>query len=203
MSKSAEFVSQAFGDAQKGKLVGPPDLVIWGGRFPDSQADAFLDNWDKPLRTVMTWRMIEYVSQFNLYRADAQDAALPQPWFNVERARFFGQANGIGGDLDLRRDGQEFRWRFIGAASDAWPTLPAAFPYHDFWTEPDNQNTRFREVAQRYYQWQGRPREQRVGSREWLRKAELAQENVYLVQKQYLENGRVAFVRYVEYANGR
>lgn len=193
MSISADFVNQVFADMDRARLVGRPELVIWGGRFPESQADAFLDAWNEALRTTLTWRMVEYVSRFALYQVNSQDAARPDPWFNVERARFFGEM----GDLDLRRDGQEFRWRFIGDVSDQWPVLTDAFQPQDFWSAPENRQRQFREVQQKYYQWQGHRREQRVSSRDWLKEAGLNGENVYLEQKQYLDQGRVAFVRYI------
>lgn len=180
--------------AASSALVGREQLTIWGGHFNAEQVDSFLNAWGPVLEGAMPWRMIEEVSRFELAHA-GRDVAWPQEWFAVERLRLFGPA----GDLELRRDGARFHWRFIGEANGPdgpWPALPAVFAIHDFWAEPDQARQRFRPVTRRYYQWRGDEREQRVDSRRWLAAAGLADRDVYLVQIQYLDSGRIAFVRY-------
>lgn len=188
------LVKKALERARHARKVGSSDLVIWGGNFPDKQLPAFLDAWEDLLIEKLPWRMYEYVSYFTVQEASANDLARPISWFDLERARLFGQL----GDLDLRRDESTFRWRFIGAKNGIWPELSPTFKVRDFWTKPSSNPSVFREVKHSYYQWRGTREQQRVGKK-WLSDANLANQNVYLEQRHYLLNGQVAFVRYVRF----
>lgn len=85
-----------------GPQVGQDDLAIWGGTCTEDKVNDFLTGWD--LKD-MPYRIWQYTDRINFEKNTlASNAAL------LERGRLFG----LGGDLDLRRDGDEFRWRFVG-----------------------------------------------------------------------------------------
>jgi hypothetical protein len=188
---AATLVQEAIAQAQKARVVGQAELTIWGGRFPADRLTGFLNAWGGGLAEELPWRMYEYVNRFVVLRASPQDAALPGDMFALERARLFG-ANG---DMDLRRDGDEFRWRLIGSTQVPWPH-PSDFQYKDFWAQ--DQAIKFREIPQTYYQW--RPNEGRVNP-DWFQ-AGARGEHVYLAQLCYLLNGQIAFVRYTGFEMG-
>lgn len=192
-SISTELVKKAISDAQTAKKVGAEDLVVLGGVFNDKQGPAFLNVWGDLLVTLLPWRMYEYTGRFCVQKADTRNIALPDSWFFLERARFFG----LQGDLDLRRDIGQFRWRFIGEKTAGWPNIPDIFPLFDFWKVSTPPTPVFYEIAQNYYQW--RLQDQRV-TNHWSANTGLPAEGVYLKQKHYLENGRIAFVRYLEFS---
>jgi len=104
---------------------GQADLSIWGGRCAESDLPTFLRQW--PLAQ-MPYRIWEYASEI----AFEQDT-LPRNVALLERARLFGE----GGDLELRREGTAFTWRFVGpggvqppagdyGAQDYWANHPEA-----------------------------------------------------------------------------
>jgi len=103
---------------------GQPDLSIWGGLCAESDLPTFLRQW--PLAQ-MPYRIWEYASEI----AFEQDT-LPQNVALLERARLFGP----GGDLEVRREGTTFAWRFVGPAG----VQPPAGDYdaQDYWAKhPD------------------------------------------------------------------
>lgn len=164
------------------------DVVIWGGDFPADQLASFFDAWEEALAK-LEWRMLEFASRFELQRVEGENKALPHDLTSLQRARLFGPS----GDLDVRRDGDSFRWRFIGE-QDGLPELAASFTPVDFWaSHPD---VTFRCASEEYYQWRGTGEEQRV-NKSWLEQAGLPAEEVFLQQQHYLDQGTVAFVRYV------
>jgi hypothetical protein len=187
-----ELVQQAFDQVGAAGVAGRDQILIWGGVFPASQLDDFLKVWEDALTTHMPWRIIEYVDRFVVQKAGASSAALPESGNLLEHGRLFGRL----GDLDLRRDGQVIRWRFIGDAQQVWPEVPQAYSPRSFWDEHGKNAPAFHEVEVRYYLW--RAKEQRVDSR-WLRSAGLKGEDQRLIQLQYLRDGRVEFVRYMDF----
>ncbi|MBN2001743.1 MAG: hypothetical protein JXA21_00185 [Anaerolineae bacterium] len=93
------------------RIVTRKDLAIRGGKFPASGVTTFLKLWATAWPQ-MPWRIWEWVSDIQF----TADNALPNDPQWLERGRVFG----AGGDLELRRDGEWFRWRFVG--------LPKALP---------------------------------------------------------------------------
>ena len=104
----------------KQPVVGSEQLSILGGVCPEDQLLDFAKGW--PLEQ-MPYRIWEYTDriQFERDKLPAQEDIVL-----LERGRLFGE----GGDLDLRRDGDLFRWRFIGQAEVAPPKGCEA---EDFW----------------------------------------------------------------------
>ncbi|MEW6664391.1 MAG: hypothetical protein AB1512_04115 [Thermodesulfobacteriota bacterium] len=83
---------------------GQSDLSIWGGQCVESELPAFLRQW--PLEQ-LPYRIWEYASELIF-----EQGTLPQNAALLGRARLFGE----GGDLELRREGVAFAWRFVGPA---------------------------------------------------------------------------------------
>jgi hypothetical protein len=86
----------------KQPLCSREHLAIWGGTCTEDVLTDFLDGW--PLER-MTYRIWESTD-----RIDFEEGSLPSNVTLLERGRLFGD----GGDLDLRRDGDVFHWRFVG-----------------------------------------------------------------------------------------
>ena len=101
---------------------GRDTLSLWGGRCAESNLSEFLRQWDL---SEMPFRVWEYVSKI----AFGQDT-LPQNVALLERGRLFGE----GGDLELRRDGAAFAWRFVGPAGIQPPT--GDYGAQDYWASP-------------------------------------------------------------------
>jgi hypothetical protein len=95
------------------------DLAIWGGRCAENDLKTFLQQWSL---AQMDYRIWEYAGEIAFERD-----TLPPNVALLERGRLFGE----GGDLDLRRDGATFAWRFVGPAG----AQPPAGDYgaQDYW----------------------------------------------------------------------
>ena len=112
---------------------GQTDLSIWSGRCSENELRDFLQQW--PLEQ-MPYRIWEYASEIT-FEMDT----LPRNMALLERGRLFGE----GGDLELRRDGAEFIWRFIGPAG-VHP--PIGWSAENFWsTNPNATFYRRKETA--------------------------------------------------------
>ena len=114
----------------KHPLVGQKDLSIWGGTCSESTLLDFMGHW--PLAQ-MPHRIWEYTDRIE-FEQDEQDKQDKTPSPNeillLERGRLFGED----GDLELRRDGDLFRWRFIGKDGIA---PPKGYDAQDFWETHD------------------------------------------------------------------
>ncbi len=106
----------------KGKQYGEADLAIWGGICAEAELTAFLSKWGL---SEMPFRIWEYAS-----RIDFNRGMLPGDVNLLERGRLFGE----GGDLELRRDGAIFRWRFIGKPGAQSPSGHQPEP-DNFWAK--------------------------------------------------------------------
>lgn len=207
--KSAnEWIDHAIAEIQSADWAGQESLVIWGGSFPDNQWPDFLYAWQTTLQDRLPWRIEETASRTVIRKGTSANSALPDDAYFVERIRCFGPC----GDLDIRRDGGAFRWRFIGDRGELWPELPKEFICLDFWQElpkgntqpeeeaqPEEKPLRFRIVPKRYYQW--RQNDRRV-SADWYSPAKRG-DDLYLEQILYLQGGQTAFVRYTGFADDK
>lgn len=188
MAKNAqEYIRETFkrvGKHDNDKVVGKDDLTIWGGNFEADQLDAFLQQWSG-----FTWCFLESVSAFAVQKAPHTYGDVE----HVERLRLFDKA----GDLDIRRDGNRFYWRFIGIGGRQ-PLNPPFAKVDDFWASYPSQQ--FLRIDRRYYQW--RKGDERVGldlSKYFPNlKGGAADPAIYLKQIHYLDQGNIAFVRYVD-----
>jgi hypothetical protein len=192
MSKAKDAktcIEDVFRQVDEAPFIMAEQLRVWGGEFDEKELTVFLQAWDDTPEGYFSWAIVEEVSRFYVLAIRKPEQATPPRPALLERLRVFGEQ----GDLDIRRDGDTFRWRLIGAESPNWPTL-AGFQPEDFWQFVPETKPVFREVAKNYFQW--RPHDQRV-SDQWRGDTTLADKDIVLEQRQYLDNGRIAFVRYV------
>lgn len=70
-------------------------------------------------QSALGWRIWETTDSCAIGRDwfEEQDQASRDNWRWLERARLFGE----GGDLDVRRDGERFLWRYVGERDHAPP----------------------------------------------------------------------------------
>lgn len=198
-----DFIEQAFKDAKTAvkERRTAENLFIWGGQFSNNASSdgeeavplvEFLKAWDSDNSPAFKWMMAEEVGKFYVKPASLPDLMAQHNL--LERVRLFGEA----GDLDIRRDAATIHWRFISEIQTQLPTLPSWAGTAPFWAEAENQARSFARHEQCYYQWRRDAQEKRV-SGNWVSDEDLAQKDVLLRQVHYLENGRVAFVRYVDF----
>ena len=108
--------------------VGKEQLAIWGGKCSETQVLDLVQQW--PTLDRMPCHIWEYCSDITFDRD-----AWPEDVQLLERGRLFGE----GGDLSLRRDGDHFRWWFIGPAGvippgggkDFWQANPGV-TFHEY-----------------------------------------------------------------------
>lgn len=83
--------------------IGVEHLSIWGGTCLETELLTLVNTW--PDRVKMPYRIWEYTDHITIGKEDE-----PEGYEWLERGRIFG----VGGDLSIRRDGEGFRWWFIG-----------------------------------------------------------------------------------------
>lgn len=114
---------------------GREKLAIWGGWCTEADVLTLLKQWPEH-DTAMPYRIWEYASEIVF-----EERTLPAEVRWLERGRLFGS----GGDLALRRDGDRFRWRFVGPDGAC---SPDGFDAKDFWrTEPEARFHENKETA--------------------------------------------------------
>lgn len=119
---------------------GRDHLSLWGGMFEEGKLSDFLEDWD---RSGMPYCIWEYVSEivFQLKDTPPENVAL------LERGRLFGPK----GDLELRRDGDIFRWRFVGSHDVKPPE--GKYDTKDYWQVDGNQMATFHRHSERAILW--------------------------------------------------
>ncbi len=115
--------------------VGKDKLSIWGGTCEAGQVLALIGNW--PNRAQMPYRIWEYTSKITIGK-DGGDDSEPEGYQYLERGRMFGET----GDLTVRRDGEKFRWWFVGKLGTEPPAMcqEDATPYFANGCEDDTFN---------------------------------------------------------------
>jgi hypothetical protein len=179
-----KFVEDAFKEAQDA-IDASVSVHVWGGKFKREERplSTFLNVWNSKESPQFQWSMVEHVNYFRAEQANmtklAQEASL------TERLRLFGEA----GDLDIRRDGETIYWRFMSEQPIKLPDLS------DFGVEEClEKGSSFAKQEQSYLLWRRDKKEQRV-KHDWVQ----GEKWTHLKQVQYLDNGRVAFVRCVRF----
>ncbi len=89
------------------KRISERDIQIWGGEVKENGLQQFISKWDfsnMPFVIIETLKELTITRNFNY--------SLIEPEL-IERIRIFGKA----GDLDLRRNGYSFIWRYVGQNS--------------------------------------------------------------------------------------
>lgn len=183
-------------DADETPLIGAQDLAVWGGESTAERLEDFLQTWALP-RSGMPWSLWQWTDRMEMQ----YEARSPNDLDYLERGRVFGQD----GDLELRRDGDRFLWRFVGEAGTA---LPAGFDSTDYWDgRPDEW--RLRPYERTALLWgedeegTGCWHEDRVG---WAKLEYRGMEGNSVVQVRYIEylhGGNVELVRLLRLEKGR
>ncbi len=164
--------------------IGQAALSIWGGRCAESDLLTFIQQW--PLDQI-PYRIWEYASEVTFERK-----SLPKNVALLERGRLFGE----GGDLEVRRDGQEFVWRFIGPAG----VRPPAGDYgaQDYWA--DHSGATFYQRGETALLWGKRDGsrwyDDRVGAARLEYPAPSEWSRVQIAYWAFSRAGRVEFVWY-------
>ena len=187
---ASDFVNEAFNKIKDAPIASAATLRIIGGLLMEKHLTSFLQSWEDKISSGFAWAMIEDVDQFNVQKVTTTFEGLVQNIALLERMRLFGKT----GDLDIRRNGRQFHWRYVGNKTAVIPDL-TSFVAEDFWQATSNSNIKLREVTRSYYQWRGQ--DERINAH-WYTTIDLPEEGVRLQQKHYLQNGRLAFVRYVD-----
>jgi len=164
----------------KANVVTKSKLTVWGGEFSLEKLGEFIEAWSLDKKD-MTWCIWEHV-----HRITFGGLSIPGELEMLERGRVFGPH----GDLSLRRDGERFIWRFVGA-----PGLspPGGFVVKDFWNEK-NSDLHLHLSEEQALLW-GEKREQQGVSR-W------AEDRVAGCELNYpgMEGHRRVSIKYREYS---
>ncbi len=176
------------------------DIAILGGEFKASGGktleqvlEGFLKKWDFSRMPYHIWEYMHRI-EFTKNLPDSEEYSL------LERGHIFGS----GGDLDLRRDGERFLWRFIGPKG---APLLSGYGAKDFWAE--NPDVRLRQHNESALLWGdykeafGRWQEDRVGWAELeypitSQQARKQGERVWIHYTIFTDGGQVAFVWWKE-----
>jgi len=99
---------------EREKLTAAEWPAVVGGECTEAELASWLNGLDLSDMDVRIWEFTD--------RCIIGDDAPPEMVNRLERARLFGP----GGDLDVRRDGNRFRWRYVGSIDHALTgeTLP-------------------------------------------------------------------------------
>ncbi|MGI8783257.1 MAG: type III-D CRISPR-associated protein Csx19 [Acidobacteriota bacterium] len=170
------------------QAVTADDVRICGGEFNADRLEGFIKAWDFSSMRYCIWERpdrIDFLEQ------------LPAERGRLERARVFGKA----GDLSLRRDGDIFRWHFIGAAI---PKLPSNFQVENWKSEPEARLYRGDESALLWgrHNGEGDWYEDRVGRAE-LKYPGPEAERLRIHYTVFSQAGQVTFVWYREVENAK
>jgi len=128
---------------KNGEKFGKDNLSIWGGRCAEQDlVDKFLNKWNL---TNMPYRIWEYVSEITFDKNSLPN----QKETLLEHGRLFGSD----GDLTIRRDGDEFRWHFIG---EPYIKPPQDYQDNNFWdTYSDESFHKWEEKAMLWGEYAG------------------------------------------------
>lgn len=181
-----------------GENANRQDPTIQGGRIDAAALETFLSQWEWA-QLELPWRIWEWVSDITFEHQSgppvpANAGARRPQW--LERLRLFGES----GDLELRRDGESFLWRFVGLST---VNVPTSFGNADYWlTYADRTLT---EIPQHALLWgkeiqdeagspQGQWQEDRVGYARLVYPGMQGDERVILRYREYLWGDNVEAV---------
>lgn len=102
-------------------------IAIRGGELAEDVLGEFLLAWDFPAMPHRIWQYAD--------RCDFVSGTMPEParHFLLEHCSLFGPA----GDLEMRRDGNAWKWHFIGESSIPGPQ---GFAFQEYWQQhPERQ----------------------------------------------------------------
>jgi len=164
-------------------LCGREHLAIWGGTCAEDALIEFLAGWPLERMPYHIWESTD--------RIDFEENTPVPTVALLERGRLFGEE----GDLELRREDDRFRWRFVGAP-DIRPPQGYDTDDADFWTQhPDAAFHCYEETALLWGERNGDGwQDDRVASADLDYPVEGQPERVQIEYRTYSRNGRVEFV---------
>ncbi|ODS36719.1 MAG: hypothetical protein A7315_04630 [Candidatus Altiarchaeales archaeon WOR_SM1_79] len=181
-----ERIDKVMGKLLEEERISKGDIQIWGGKIKEEELQEFMKKWNF---SDMQFRIKETVKEINIDKnknLDLQDVEL------IERIRIFGNA----GDIDLRRNGNRFIWRYIGEDSP-----PSNLPGHvcNFWGKDKNSNKKFFVGYREVILWnKNDPRVAKAKLNYPIKNAE----RVKIRYKTLSEGGIISFVQFIEIKNG-
>lgn len=172
-------------------LVGPGELAVRGGAFRASELERFLLSWALP-RQGMPWGLWQWTDCMEMQHG----RGMPGDLEHIERGRVFGPE----GDLEIRRERDEFLWRFVGEAATA---MALGFEAADYWSGREGKPLRaFRRTA---LLWGSRKAARQHGKPGWhedrvsqagLDYPEVSSDRAQIRYVEYLDGGNVEWVRF-------
>jgi len=173
----------------KRPLQGRDALSIWGGTCAADALTDFLTGWDLKRMPYRIWESTDRI-EFGK-NEQAPNVAL------LERGRLFG----LGGDLDLRRAGEVFRWRFVGDP-DVRPPEGYDAEENNFWKQHPDPDAAFHCYDESALLWGERKgnrwHDDRVAAAKLDYPAPDDAERVQVEYKVYSRAGQVEFVWFTE-----
>ncbi len=177
------------------RLVGAETLSILAGSCTQDEALELTKKW--PTLNKIPYRIWEYADSILIEK----DAFFDKTKF-LMRGRLFGE----GGDLTLRRDGDTFRWWFVGPEGITPPKV-GKIQDIESWDDKTNPKSKFYQNSETALLWGSRENDAQIiwedrvaganlnyGSFPELKDAE----RVEIVYNTYSRNGHVEFVWYKE-----
>lgn len=171
------------------ELQSRTQLAFHGGVVPAAAFATWVRGWHL-CRPGMPWSLWQWTDRIVIER----DAPAPGDLDYLERGRVFGPE----GDLELRRDGDAVRWRFI-ATPDAVP--PSGVVSEDYWAATRGGLSAFERTALLWGTSQGSGvwQDDRVGWASLRYPGNLgAARRVQLRYREYLQGGAVEAVWFLD-----
>lgn len=170
-------------------------LALLGGKVDESTLLDWFQRWQLG-KIALPWRIWESVSDLRFERS-----TLPDSFHLLERGRLFGED----GDLTLRRDGERFRWWFVGKPAVVPESMQRDIAVSNFWqSHPSTTLSAIEQSAILWGSHRGNNQnkapywyDDRVG---WAKLTYPVTQNgkaarhLYIHYREYLQAGQVAFV---------
>lgn len=174
------------------KRIAKDDIQIWGGEIEEDNLQQFISTWNQ---SEMPFVILETVREIIITKDYDFSTLAPH---TVDRIRIFG----AGGDLDIRRDTDDFRWRYIGENK-----LPEKVKGEDFWEK--NPNKMYFKEEKEALLWGKYNSDRNLWHDDRVAKAKLSYpivehlERVKIRYRTLSEHGVIAFVRFVAIEGGK
>lgn len=174
------------------KRIAKDDIHIRGGEIGEDKLQQFISMWNQlemPFVILETVREIVIRKNYDFSTLAAN---------TVDRISIFGE----GGDLDIRRDADYFRWRYIGENK-----LPEKVEGEDFWDK--NPNKKYFIEEKKALLWGKYNSDRNLWHDDRVAKAKLSYpvegnpERVKIRYRTLSEEGVIAFVWFVAIEGGK
>jgi len=164
-------------------------LALLGGKIGETELLTWLKTW-KLDAIDLPWRLWESISNLKF-----EQASLPTSIPLLERGRLFGED----GDLTVRRDGNQFRWWYVGKPSVVPKTILEAKETSAFWQQ--HPTPTLHTIEQSAILWGSHQGTDQDGKQRWYDDRVGWANLAYPVDVQTLQEHRHIYIRYREYLN--